>query len=360
MSILTPKIVRTAAFIALFVILSSASLSAASYGPVGFPKTLLTLYQESDVIAVAKFAKSEHGRAVREDSDFAILETKRYFDVSYVLKGQHSKFLVVADEEFISKEAPFSAAPEQITDDEYHILAGDTVLLFLRKSEDGKKLELVNADDSLKKLKATDLAVYEARIAELRSMYDAGDPEPSKVLTWLIACVREPATRWEGSFELVTSLERAEYQAKQAANDDKQMPAAAEPKFDKAVFAKLISEQQKLELADILLAPASGNESSTRGDNELMELVAKWGDSRLAGYLVGQIRNNPKPSYALTFKIRTLLRLLDDKKAEQLAAKIDDNVAVNEIEEQGKVKHEAILKFVNYAQSRIAENLQYK
>ena len=360
MSILTPQIVRKAAFIALFVIVLTASLSAANYGPVGFPKTLLTLYQESDVIAVAKFAKSDHGRTVREDSDFAILETKRYFDVSYVLKGEHSKFLVVADEEFISKDMPFSATLEQTTDDEYHILAGDTVLLFLRKSEDGKKLELVNADDSLKKLNSRDLSVYEARIVELRSMYDAGEPEPSKLLSWLIDCVREPATRWEGSFELITSFERAEYQAKQAEPDTKQLSTNAAPKFDKAVFARIITEQQKLELANTLLAPTSGKDVFSRGDNELMEMVAKWGDSRLAGYLIDQIRSDPKPSYSLTLKVRTLLKLLGDKKAEQLAARIDDSIAVNEGVENGRTKQDAILKFANYAKSRISEEPEDK
>src|SRR5215208_1397229 len=156
---------RTAIVVLFLLLLASGTLGAPrEYGPVGFPKTLVSLYQESDTIAVARFAKTEQGRLVREDSDFAILDTKRFFDVSYVLKGEHSKFLVIDDEDFISKDAPVTAALEQTVDDEYHILAGDTVLLFLRKSEDGKRLELVNADDSVKKFNSRDLAVYEARI----------------------------------------------------------------------------------------------------------------------------------------------------------------------------------------------------
>jgi len=339
---------RKAAAIAIFAFLFSVSISAANYGPVGFPKTLLNLYQESDAIVVAKFAKTEHGKAVREDSDFAILKTNRFFDVSYVLKGEHSKFLVIDDEEFVSKDAAISASPVE-TDDEFHILAGDTVLLFLRKSEDGKGLEFVNADDSLKKLNSRDLSVYESRIAELRSMYEDGEPEPAKLLEWLIACSQEPATRWEGTFELITSFERAEYQAKQAAKDAKPAVPVSPAKFDPAIFARLLTEQQKGELANILLTPPAADYSPVRGDNELMELIVKWGDNRLAGFLVEQIKNNPKPSYELTFRVQTLLKLLDDKKAEQLAARINDSIAAN----TGDDKHDAVLKFASYAQSRI-------
>jgi len=348
------KIVLKAAAVGILMVLLPAGLFASSYGPVGFPKTLLSLYQESDVIVVAKYAKTARGQAVREDSDFAILKTDRYFDVSYVLKGEHSKFLVIGDEEFVSKDSPAAADVEQTVDDEYHILAGDTVLLFLRKSEDGKSLEFVNSDDSLKKLNSRDLAVYEARIAELRSMYEGGQPEPAKLLDWLITCAQDPATRWEGAFELVTILERAEYQAKQPVSDTKQISTVPSTKFDRAIFAKVITDDQKIELANILLIPAAAGNSSVRGDEELMDLIVRWGDSRLAGYLIEQIRNNPKPSYGLTFKVRTLLKLLNDKKAEQLAARIDENVAINDGNEAVKTEHEAVLKFVNYAQSKLS------
>jgi hypothetical protein len=338
--------------IAAAVVLMSMAVSAASYGPVGFPKTLLSLFQESDVIAVAKFAKTEHGRAVREDSEFAILKTKRLFDVSYVLKGEHSKFFAVEDEEFVSKYAPAPTVPEELIDDEFHITAGDTVLIFIRKGDDGKTLEFVNADDSVKKLNSRDLAVYESRIAELRSLYENGQPEPSRLLEWLIACTQDTATRWEGAFEMITSFERAEYQAKQPAIELKNVSVA--PQFDRAVFARILTEEQRMQLANILLTPSpSAKNPAVRGDNELMELIAKWGDPRLPAYLVEQIKNDPKPSYRLTVKVRTLLKLLGDKRAEQLASKINEAVAVNEAEEAGKTKQDAVLKFVNYAESRI-------
>jgi hypothetical protein len=341
----------------IFILVMASIVSAAGqYGPVGIPKTLLTLYQESDVIAVARFAKTERGGVIRQDPDHTVIGTRRYFDISYVIKGEHSKFLVLADEEFVSSDTAATAMLEQTIDDDYHIATGDTVLLFLRKSEDGKSLELVNDDDSIKKLSARDLSVYESRIAELRSIYDDTQPDPAWVLDWLVRCTEDPATRWEGAFELIVSLERAEWQQKQASKDQANRVVLS-PTFDRAIFAKLLTDTHKRMLGDVLFArTADDMRRPVRGDNELIELVAKWGDARLAGYLLDEIGRDPKPSYAFTLRIRTLVKLLDDKKASELAAKIDESIAMTEPEANDSVaKENALTRFVTYARNKLVQ-----
>lgn len=342
----------------LILVLSSLASAAGQYGPVGIPKTLLTLYQESDVIAVARFAKTERGGVIRQDPDFTVIGTHRYFDISYVVKGEHSKFLVLTDEEFLSGDTAATAAVEQTIDDDYHIAAGDTVLLFLRKSEDGKSLELVNDDDSVKKLSARDLSIYEARIGELRSMYDDSQPEPARILDWLVRCTEDPATRWEGAFELIVSLERAEWQQKQASKDSSNSMVLSST-FDRAIFAKLLTDTHKRMLADVLLARTTDDmRRPVRGDNELIELVAKWGDARLAGYLLDEIGRDPKPSYTFTLRIRTLVKLLDDRRASELAAKIDESIAMTEPDANDSVakpKQNALTRFVTYARNKLVQ-----
>jgi hypothetical protein len=150
------------------------------------------------------------------------------------------------------------------------------------------------------------------------------------IVAWLVRCAEEPATRWEGTFELVKGFERLEYQEKQrkaAAEKLEDTPAMIvtdeTDTLDDAVLAGALTVDQKTTLANILLdrkPPVDGLGTLVRGDRELIDLVRHWGDPRLAGFLLEELKTKDLTDYRRSETMRLIADILRDPKVDGLAA----------------------------------------
>ncbi len=177
--------------------------------------------------------------------------------------------------------------------------------------------------------------------------------DASRIVAWLVRCAEDPLTRWEGTFELLQSVQNMEWR-EQAAEERKARIARGEPvevepdesetpndegegeesprkNVDTSVFAKLIDANQKQTLANLLLdrpAPAADDKDAKieelAGDNELIELVKRWGDPRLVGFLLDQLRANSGEPYAAGQTMKTIAEILNDEKIEEIADKYNE------------------------------------
>jgi hypothetical protein len=198
------------------------------------PKTLLGLFRSSEAIYVARFDRVDQETVVEDEADYSIVETKQRFDISSTLKGETRKFVVLSNREYRSKtaEEPGDAEYEEfegIYDGETanlgDVKAGDPVMLFLtfdeerdeteeaevRAPERSKDLVLTDYRKAVKKLSDDDMAIYEARIRELGSIFAGEKVNDSEIVAWLVRCIEDPATRWEGAFELLQSFQELEW-----------------------------------------------------------------------------------------------------------------------------------------------------
>lgn len=350
--------------------------AAARRCPVKEPETLLSLYQNSDAIYVAAFDKIEPGEVVENNDDYTVSELKKHFTVSSTLKGESRKFFVLEDREYtykIAEPGPIAESPvveepaeveksvvteepaepvEEEEETEPNLKSGDTVLLFVKngEGEEGQPT-LTDYRDGVKKLSTHDLGVYEARIDELNSIFADKKVSASRLMEWLIRCAEDPATRWEGTFELLRSVQGQEW-LEQAAERRRERIANGEPvevepteteapdgdaaeaeprkNFDTGVFAKLIDPNQKQALANLIL---NGDDASSKtektaavkGDRELIELLKRWGDPRLIAFLLDHLRaasDDESGSNADT--MRMIAELLKDDDAAVIAGKYSD------------------------------------
>src|SRR5262249_28146899 len=62
--------------------------------------------------------------------------------------------------------------------------------------------EIEDASYSVKKLSETALQSYQQRIEELRVIEGTGKGAQEDIVEWLVRCAENPATRWEGAFEI--------------------------------------------------------------------------------------------------------------------------------------------------------------
>jgi hypothetical protein len=354
---------------AIFVLLSSmlfipARVSARSRCPVKMPETLLSLYRNSDAIYIAAFDKTVDGEITEDTAEYSTINVKMHFSISSTLKGESRKFFVREDEEYRYKnaepqgEAEAEAEESEEIDDDYGnpgLQPGDTLLLFLKNGEEGEGLRLTDYRDGIKKLSREQISVYEARIRDLASIFSDKKISEAKIVDWLVRCAVDPATRWEGTFELLQSFQEMEWREEAAkerkeqiakgeaveeiaevksealnGDDDGKGPAAD---LDTAGFAKILSDSQKETLANILLeSPVARADESReaakkiRGDHELIELVQKWGDPRLVGFLLEGLRAGSNDPVAAGRAMTKIAEILDDKDAASIAEKYSEDV----------------------------------
>lgn len=340
--------------------------------PVREPSTLLSLYRRSDAIYVARYEKTEEA-AVREDSaDYKVITLKKHFSVSSTLKGESQKLFSYEDEEYRFKNADETPAEEteEVDDEEEYVddrrlAPGDQVLIFLSK-HDGETLRLTDTRDGIKKLSDEKLASYELRVRELNTIFATPKVNNDDIVAWLIRCIEDPATRWEGAYELNRAFQTKEWRearaeaAKLKSAEDKNGGVAADGiqievveleigDADTSIYANLLTQSQKDVLSNIVLS--IGMESRQleskieskldHGDVALIDLVKRWGDSRLAVFLLDQVRNGGDP-YTTSDHMDVIAELLKDEELASLASKFeeiyhepdDDSVEPTESEEE--------------------------
>lgn len=329
--------------------------------PVALPVTLLDLCRKSDVIFEARFARNEDGGTVREEEDYSVVRMKKHFDVYSTLKGGNSKFFVLTEDEYRyprNEQPAYLVASTQVIDEDvdatYGLKTGDSVLLFLRYGKDGKTLELADEDEGLKKLSSNDIAVYEKRIREIGPLVSGDEPSVPAIVEWMMRCAEEPATRWEATFELIKGFERLDWLRRhQTLENDPAKPGVIVVDkagiFDSTTFARALTDDQKHRLADILLdrhaveVGENGQAKRTyvRGDRELVDLVKHWGDPRLAGFLIDELKTKELNDYRRTETMRLIADLLADPKILGLADRYSSSYQAQAASEQTFDKQEA-------------------
>jgi len=345
------------------------------------PVTLLGLVRQSKTIHIATFRGQEVGELQKEEEgDLSYREIKRNFDVSSTLKGETAKFVTLPNRDYVYEESfngyetleqaaqaqnPESENPpsEQLEVEpndepedpegeieEKELKPGDSVLLFLTTDEESKELELVEYVDGIKNLPPADMAVYEARIKEIIPVLAAKKPNTEKIIDWLVRLAEDPVTRWEGSYELEQSFyameQKEAIEAEQKNKPEKEDKAPGETPYSEenpykddgletgltTLFARSLGDYHKQTLANILLdsrfrhaSKKTGSDGMVPGDRELMSIVARWADNRVAAMFIEQLSSGAFSAYDNASLMAHISVILGDKNLSAIADKFDEN-----------------------------------
>jgi hypothetical protein len=342
--------------------------------PVEIPETLLSLYKGSDVIVIATFDRTEDG-AVEKTEHYTIVNTKNYYTVATTLKGEQQKMLVLEEQDY--RYEPEEKTDEPVVDsndgevvmemeespESIAVEPGDTVLMFLTKGEHDEEesekpagLQPVGYRDGIKKMSGDVLRTYEHRINQLNVIFNSAGNRDAAIVNWLIDVTEDPITRWEGAFELLQGFQELEWAEEEAKRQDEAEKEPAESdeaetteegeeaesedaesmeedtSGDRLRYARLITDGHKQALLNILLssvpAKAEGDEPTvvSQGDQVLMQLVKNWGDERLAGFLLDQLRTGAGDSYYKYQLMETIASSLNEKKLTAIVEEYGDRL----------------------------------
>lgn len=349
------------------------------------PKTLLSLYRKSTAIHIATFDRTDDQAVTEDDEHYSVVEVKHRFTVSSTIKGQTVKFVGISDTEYRSKNADETTedteSEQGFTDPQLDGLAygigelkpGDMVMLFVKSGETEDSTVLTDYRGSAKKLSPERLAAFEKAIKELNGIFSGETVSDQAIVDWLVNTARDPLTRWEGAYELLSAVQNKEW--RQAfENSIKEKLARGEQleeweKLDadkeegeehsdsaNIKYADLLSKAQKQELVNVLLDSiakqndAEGREDEptkagqlSEGDRVLIELATRWGDDRLAVMMLDRLRNNADEAYETSQMMEKVAVMLKNEQLTKLASRYsnifymeDDEIIDNETIEANK------------------------
>lgn len=252
------------------------------------PMTLRELYEKSERIVVARIGKSKTVK--KEDDDWLI---KTALEVSRNLKGRDKKTTIYVYHWGWGEDRTFPGGYKK----------GQQLIFFLVRGENGG-YEILSTQEGLKGLSEDVLNIYEKRIEEIAAITKSEKSDAAAITEWLVRCAEQPATRWDGAYELYRSEESFAEQRKShelagssPADITEPQPNARAAKAANASddednqigdlkFAAMLTEQQKGRLMTALFNTAELKET----DMELVELAKIWQDPRLLPFLTHQLR----------------------------------------------------------------------
>ncbi len=356
--LLRQPVLRLIAFSIIFAAVITVAVSFATRPalacPEPPPQPLRHLYVQSDQIVVATVGKTEVVKV--ENPEAAVEEQmsqlKTALHVSSTLKGETKPVIYLS-------HWRYSDYPDALSND----VDGKTFLLFLNLNAEDETYSIDDMSYGAKQLSDANLKIYIKRIEELAGILSAEKPSDKEIVEWLVRCAEEPATRWEGAYELVTSSYLLEYQEEQAKARAAQAEAEAaasssdetseeaktgvasegetassesesheeEAEYNpygahvKAEFIGLLTDEQKYRLTTALV----NIERLKDADSVLVEVVKRWDDARLVPYLLSQLRHTDEESPYLTENLMMIV-----------ARKIGDEALIAQVEKFSTMENE--------------------
>ena len=293
------------------------------------PQPLRKLYVESDLVVVARAGKTEVKSEIRKTADneyeIKLSTPKTALLVSSTLKGESQPVVYVSRTIFGDYQDQLSSAKDD-----------DTFLIFLRKREGDDAYFIDNMNFGVKLLSEADLKVYVSRIEELASIMKAEKPSDQEIVEWLVRCAEEPATRWEGTFDLAMNKYARQAEAElinenastDASVESYQSQATEMPmeqltpvQVENETIERLVAEPLEanfLELLtvgqkDRLMTTLINGKLEADRDSYLLDVVKEWDDPRLVPYLLSQLRQmNDESNYNAEQLMSIIAQKLND------------------------------------------------
>jgi hypothetical protein len=316
------------------------------------PQPLRTLYKLSERVVVARVGAKEV--LSREDD---VASVRLALHVTESLKGPPAEVLHLYQMEYVGGEAEGAKKEAEDAEEEEVVLIsssgrrvprlkrGERYLFFLDPREKGEGYEVDDEGYGIKQLSDEDLKVYLERIKELAEIVGREPEDKAAVVEWLVRCAEQPATRWEGSYELLGSAEAATRAEEEEEGAEAQAEAVAKPQPGEGppiilplsgppapaeaqaapgqqaavapaavpapdsqveelqvqarppfshpreipsdpALAPMLDAVQRQRLADAFFATPD----PVDGDDELMQIVKDFGDPRFSGFVLARLR----------------------------------------------------------------------
>ena len=302
------------------------------------PETLLSLYLRSDLVFVGDFISEKDGETTVDEETYRYVDVTNNIIVSKVLKGKIGRDFSYVSSEYRDKSAPEETATDEYESESYSyspygythyskMTTGNRYLFFFTKNGDDGNYELTDYISGFKNLNDHDLEVHEGRLEELQAMIDNKENQLAPMTDWLIKCIEEPATRWDGVMSLQNSFNALEYEDEEEKANRK--PFVIDEDFSSYApeIADNLTVSQKNVLSGIVFS--SLQQTMFEGDgynynNNLDDIVKKWDKPRLAMFAFSLFQSADKSDVQkTTTAMRYIISITEDNNSWEIIEKYE-------------------------------------
>ncbi|HEX8337205.1 MAG TPA: hypothetical protein VF621_10785, partial [Pyrinomonadaceae bacterium] len=229
------------------------------------PQPLRTLYKVSERVVVARVGDRVVSK-VYEGTEMASVRIALH--VTENVKGPPAELVYFHHDEYVGEDAgePEEDAGESAVVSAFsgrtipRLKRGERYLFFLEPREEGGGYGVNDESYGIKQLSDDDLKVYLERLKELAEMTRQKTEDKHALVEWLVRCAEQPATRWEGAYELLESAGAAAGGADAA--EGRGEAVAEAPAAEEAPDAQAAGEAQAAPQPQESDAPADATEAA--------------------------------------------------------------------------------------------------
>ncbi len=182
------------------------------------PKTLLSLYMNSDLVVLAKYESNGESKKSFEDEYGYTLDIERKLSLTKIYKGQKDlKTVTFLFSEYHSNQTTTEADPEEYVHqyEEYFdvskIKIGGEYLFFLSQNKETGEYNVTDYMSGVRET-AGKSDFYEETFAELEQIVAAKEKQYALLTEWIVKSIENPDTREDGIRDLSESFYGLEYQ----------------------------------------------------------------------------------------------------------------------------------------------------
>lgn len=288
----------------LSTLILSTRVSAKSKCPVEPPKTLLSLYLQSDLVIIADIRNEKITKIEGEENESDYVDVERNLDIIKTFKGQKLPEISFVKSEYrpaVKTNAVENSVGEVYADDEYYnvsdeLKAGKRYLFFFAKADENAAFYPTDYRSAGREMTPENTSVYEKRLAELGKILANKKNQLPKIAEWLVRLTEDEPTRWDGVSALARSFSSLRYeQAEEEAAEEEKLTIDEDFSEYSSAIAKQISSAQKERISSVLTELMNrsflGNEKPNNNIYEFTELVGNWDKTRFAMYGFGILQS---------------------------------------------------------------------
>lgn len=188
------------------------------------PQTLLTLYMNSDLIAIAKYESESKPVKNNEDEYGYTLDSQRKLVLSKVFKGaQDLQSVAIPYSQYVPKPNQNNSESE-MEEEDYHdgdyfdvskMKMGDEYLVFLRQNKETGEYDVTDYMSGIKETRKN-LSFYEKNLGELEQIASAKENQYELLTEWIIKSIENEESREDAIADLAESFNGLSYQEEDA------------------------------------------------------------------------------------------------------------------------------------------------
>jgi hypothetical protein len=338
--------------------------------PVRIPDSLVSLYVKSDLIVFGELKSEKVEKVLAQTDTYSTLLIKQTLQVSKTLKGVHSPTIFTFRNEYRAKQKDDEINEFLIDDEEFiNFKIGDKALFFLSRDNE-KQLRLIGFE-GLKKLDNASLNVYKKRIKELDLIVKTKKNQTENLAEWFVKCAEEPATRWEGLYELNRSLNELKYEIEEDEEDEEETQVKSNKTEEKteiigtnyfnntSEIAKKLTASQKDRLIAVFYNQVLENMANSQKEDfvsenydwQLSELASNLDKFRALNFLHSNLQNvGVSNKSAAVYLMQNITEIVDDEEFYELYQEFN-NI---------KTKKDDEIFFKESTENKEPENITFK